>query len=290
MQPETKWTVGELLDWTAKYFAQKQFDSPRLDAEILLAHALKKKRIDLYVTHDQVPEPPLRDAFRELVKKRTEGCPVAYLVGKKEFFGLDFQVNECVLIPRPDTECLVDAALRLAKKEEWKRILDIGTGSGCIAIALARHLPGVRVIAVDVSEKALEVARGNARNHQLDVRMEFLCGSLLEPILGREPFDAIVSNPPYIPTRDIEGLEVGVRKYEPGSALDGGPEGVDFVAKIIQGAPACLKNGGHLLMEVGAGQAETVVNLIKNTVGLESLDTISDGNQVQRVVHARKTF
>jgi len=290
MQPETKWTVGELLDWTAKYFAQKQFDSPRLDAEILLAHALKKKRIDLYVSHDQVPEQQLRDTFRELVKQRTEGCPVAYLVGKKEFFGLDFQVNQNVLIPRPDTECLVDAALRLAKKEGWKRILDIGTGSGCIAIALAKHLPGSTVCAVDISEKALEVARGNARNYQLDTRVEFLCGSLLGPVLGMELFDAIVSNPPYIPAKEIEELEVGVKKYEPRSALDGGPEGLDIIPKIIKQAPASLKNGGHLLIEVGAGQAETVGNLIKDTVGLESLPTISDGSQIQRVVHARKAF
>ena len=288
MQPETKWTVGELLDWTAKYFAQKKFDSPRLDAEILLAHALKKKRIDLYVSHDQVPEQQLRDAFRELVKQRTEGCPVAYLVGKKEFFGLDFQVNQNVLIPRPDTECLVDAALRLAKKEGWKQILDIGTGSGCIAIALARHLPGVTVCAVDISEKALEVARVNARNHNLEARIEFVCGSLLEPVLGRELFDAIVSNPPYIPAKEIEELEVGVKKYEPRSALDGGPEGLDIISKIIKQAPASLKNGGHLLMEVGAGQADAVTRLIKNMVGLESLATISDGAQIQRVVHARK--
>lgn len=290
MQPETKWTVGELLDWTAKYFAQKQFDSPRLDAEILLAHALKKKRIDLYVSHDQVPEQQLRDTFRELVKQRTEGCPVAYLVGKKEFFGLDFQVNQNVLIPRPDTECLVDAALRLAKKEGWKRILDIGTGSGCIAIALAKHLPGSTVCAVDISEKALEVARGNARNHQLDTRVEFLCGSLLGPVLGMELFDAIVSNPPYIPATEIEELEIGVKKYEPRSALDGGPEGLDIISKIIKQAPASLKNGGHLLIEVGAGQAETVGNLIKDTVGVELLTPISDGSRIQRVVHARKAF
>jgi len=286
---KTIWTVVDIIRWGTEYFGGKGVDSPRLTIELILSETLQCTRLQLYLMHDRPLTQAELSILRDSCKRRGNREPLQYILGKTGFYGMEFTVNPSVLIPRPETETLIDTVLQYCQSNDGEMIIhDFGTGSGCIAIALAKHLPGSTVCAVDISEKALEVARGNARNHQLDTRVEFLCGSLLGPVVGMELFDAIVSNPPYIPATEIEELEIGVKKYEPRSALDGGPEGLDVISKIIKQAPASLKNGGHLLIEVGAGQAETVGNLIKDTVGLELLPTISDGSQIQRVVHARK--
>ncbi len=230
---ESVWTLGALLDWTAKHLAQKGVEYPRLDAEVLLAQAAACKRIDLYgMRYAETASPEVRQAFRELIRKRLEGCPVAYLVGRKEFFGLELAVSPAVLIPRPDTEHVVMEALALAKKLAAPRIVNVGTGSGAIAIALARHHPAAVLTASDVSGEALQVARGNAEKHGVASRIRFLHGDLLGPTAG-ESFDLIVSNPPYIAAADVPNLPIGVRQYEPHLALNGGPGGFAVFDRLI---------------------------------------------------------
>ena len=214
-QTEDAWTVGRLLTWTADYLKRRGSESPRLDAEVMLAHVLQWPRVQLY-THftDEVNESP-RGQFRDLVRRRVEGAPVAYLVGRKEFYSLAFEVSPAVLIPRPESEFVVVEFLALTKKLESPRAVDVGTGSGCLAVASASRHPGAHFIAIDISEAALTVARKNAGQHGVADRIDFRLGDRLGPVASEGPFDAIISNPPYIPTSQIEHLEVGVRDYEP---------------------------------------------------------------------------
>ena len=288
MQSETEWTVGALLDWTAQHFVKKGCDSPRLDAEVLLAHALRLKRIDLYARYNEVIQEEARAIFRDLVRRRGDGCPVAYLVASKEFYSLPFFVNQDVLIPRPDTECLVDVALRIGKKENWKTILDLGTGSGCIAIALAKSLPQVKVVALDISAKALEIASRNAIANKVADRVSFVQGDLFAPLEKGLMFDAIVSNPPYIPDRDINELDKDVRDYEPRLALSGGGDGFSVFDGILSGAGAKLGAGGHLFIEIGSPQEETSRVRFKSCSEFLLHPTILDGGRNPRVLHATK--
>lgn len=286
MQPETEWTVGSLLDWTAQYFVKKGCDSPRLDAEVLLAHALKLKRIDLYARYNEAIEEGAKAKFRDLVRRRAEGCPVAYLVASKEFYSLPFFVNQDVLIPRPDTECLVDVALRIAKKENWRTILDLGTGSGCIAIALAKSLPQVKIVAVDISPKALAVASKNAITNKVADRVSFVLGDLFAPLEKGLVFDAIVSNPPYIPDSDIKDLDKDVKDYEPRLALSGGTDGFSIFDQILPGAGLRLNQGGHLFIEIGAPQEEPSRARFQSYPQFQLHPTILDGGRNPRVLHA----
>ncbi|MSR31983.1 MAG: peptide chain release factor N(5)-glutamine methyltransferase [Gemmataceae bacterium] len=288
MGEETRWPIGEILDWTAGYFQRQGVECPRLDAEVLLAHALQIKRIDLYIRHGEIPSPEPVTRFKGLVGKRVEGCPVAYLVGKKEFYGQEFQVGPGVLIPRPDTECLVDCCLRLAKGENWQSLLDLGTGSGCIAITLAKHLPGVQVTAVDISPEALKIAEANALALGVAKRVKFIAGDFFSPLDPGAAFDCIVSNPPYIPSGDISGLEPGVRNYEPHSALDGGASGFEPLEKIAQQAGAYLKNGGHLVVEIGSPQEQGARERLAQMRGFRLFPSIKDGGGHPRVLYAHK--
>jgi release factor glutamine methyltransferase len=233
---ETTWTIGRLLDWTVRYLADKGSESPRLDAEVLLAHALNAKRIELYTRHTEPAEEDVRARFKDLIRRRVEGCPVAYLVGRKEFFSLSFEVNPSVLIPRPDTECLVVECLRLAKEMPQPRLLDLGTGSGNIAVSIAHQHKGAQVTAVDKSPEALAVATRNAAHGGVAQRVRFLLGDLFEPIPPGERFDFILSNPPYIPQEELSRLPAGVRDYEPHAALDGGPGGFDVFDRLVDQA------------------------------------------------------
>lgn len=288
MQPETEWTVGSLLDWTAQYFVKKGCDSPRLDAEVLLAHALKLKRIDLYARYNETIEEDAKAKFRDLVRRRAEGCPVAYLVASKEFYSLPFLVNQDVLIPRPDTECLVDVALRIAKKENWKTILDLGTGSGCIAIALAKSLPQVKIVAVDISPKALAVASKNAITNKVADRVSFILGDLFAPLEKGLAFDAIVSNPPYIPDSDIKDLDKDVKDYEPRLALSGGTDGFSVFDRILAEVGLFLVPGGHLFIEIGAPQEEPSRARFQAYPQFQLYPTILDGGRNPRVLHGTK--
>lgn len=253
---EEAWTIGRLLGWTTDFLKRHGFESPRLEAEILLAHALGWPRVKLYMNINEEVGSEGRAQFRDLVKKRSGGTPVAYLVGHKEFYSLDFEVSPDVLIPRPDTETLVMTFLELAKPLGSPLCVDVGTGSGCIAIACTKHHASARFIAIDQSEKALAVATRNIQKQNFGDRIEPRQGSLLEPLKSGERPRFVVSNPPYIPSEDIAKLDKTVREYEPISALDGGPDGLRLVRPLISQAADVLEPCGYLLIEVGQGQAE----------------------------------
>jgi release factor glutamine methyltransferase len=255
------WTIRRLLAWTESFLHEKAIDNPRLDTQILLAHVLKCKRIDLYVRSDEEPSDAVRAAFKDLIRRRVEGCPVAYLVGQREFYQLTLEVGSAVLIPRPETELLVMEALRLIKGKDAPRVLDIGTGSGCIALAIARHHLTARITATDISPDALALANKNAERLGLAARIRFLQGDLFEPVRG-DRFDLIVSNPPYVSADEFPQLIKEVRDFEPRLALDGGPDGLAIYRRLIAKAPAHLEENGRLLLEIGATQESAIRDLI----------------------------
>jgi release factor glutamine methyltransferase len=275
------------LDWTARFLAEKGCEFPRLDAEVLLAHAQGCRRIELYTRYEELATEEVRARFRELIRQRVEGCPVAYLVGRKEFFALELEVGPAVLIPRPDTETLVMACLELAKATEEPRILDVGTGSGNIAIAVAKHHPKAHVTAIDISPDALAVAQRNAAKHGVTDRIHFLVGDLLSSLIIEEKFDCILSNPPYIATDDLPKLPIGVRDYEPKAALDGGPGGYQVIERLIEQARQYLRPGGCLIVEIGAPQEVIVRKLIEAIPGYELAPTIRDYSGHPRVLRAK---
>jgi release factor glutamine methyltransferase len=287
-KPDEPWTIGRLLDWTAKFLAQKGFEFPRLDTEVLLSHALGCKRIELYTRYEEPAAEEARARFKELIRKRLEGCPVAYLVGRKEFFSLEFEVGPAVLIPRPDTETLVVEALRLAKELAEPAIIDIGTGSGAIPVAIAKRHPGAKMTATDISAEALAVARRNAEKHDVAERVRFLHGDLFAPVPPDERFDFILSNPPYIAREDIPKLPAGVRDYEPHLALDGGSGGYAVFDRLIREAPRYLKPGGYLIVEIGSPQEVVARQRLEAHPEYELGPTIKDGSGHPRVLRARR--
>src|SRR4051812_3009103 len=287
-ESDERWTVGRLLTWTADFLKRRGAESPRLDAEVLLAKVLNWERVKLYTHYeDEVGERP-RAAFRDLVRRRAEGMPVAYLVGRKEFYSLPLAVSPAVLIPRPDSEFVVVEFLAVTKAIEAPRAVDVGTGSGCLALACAQHHKTARFVAIDVSPEAVAVAEANARTHGLTDRIEFRTGDRLGPVAGEAPFDVILSNPPYIPTDVIPTLEPGVRDYEPRRALDGGDDGLRMVAPLIAEAIPLLKPGGHLILEIGSDQEAPVRALIAAQPELKLAPTIRDHANHPRVVRATR--
>lgn len=278
-----------MLDWTAKHLAQKGVEYPRLDAEVLLANAAGCKRIDLYgLRFAEEASPEVRQKYKDLIRRRLEGCPVAYLVGKKEFYGLEFEVSPAVLIPRPDSEHVVMACLELAKGMTAPRVLDIGTGSGNLAVAIAKHLPTVQVTTIDRSSEALAVAQRNAARHGVAERVRFLQGDLFAPLDKDERFDFVLSNPPYIPHEDLARLPVGVRDYEPHTALDGGPGGFVVFERLVDEARERLVSGGWLLVEIGAPQEQGARERISRLAEYELGPTIHDYSGHPRVLKARR--
>ncbi len=274
------WTPLELVRWTADYFRRSGIPSPRLDAELLLAHALARSRLDLYLEFERPVPAAERTRFRELVKRRAEErVPVAYLTGVREFWSLTFHVTPDVLIPRPETETLVRVAVELAPE----RIVEIGTGSGCVSAAIAKELPRAGILAVDSSCAALAVARENLEAHDLASRVELMHGDGLAGVDGS--FDAIISNPPYIPSGELAELPAEVR-HEPRVALDGGPDGLDFVRQFIDEAPDRLARPGWLALEVGCGQARSTEELLR-TRGALRIGIHKDLLGIERVVAAQ---
>jgi release factor glutamine methyltransferase len=279
-----KWDVLKILNWTKGYLAEKGVENPRLEAEWMLCEALSLDRVGLYLNFDR----PLNDielaAYRSMVARRGRREPLQYILGNQEFLGLEFEVTPAVLIPRHDTEVLVAEAVRHGK--EAKTILDIGTGSGCVAVCLAKALPEIEISTVDVSEEAIEVARRNADRNEVTV--QFFHGSLFEPFAGRR-FDMIVSNPPYIPAAELQTLQPEVKEFEPVTALDGGADGLDFYRRITSAAPEHLNPGGWLLYEVGAGQAPQVLDLLKEAGFTGDCFTRKDHGGIERVVGGKLT-
>jgi release factor glutamine methyltransferase len=287
-EQQQSWTIGRLLDWTARYLVEKGSEFPRLDAEVLLAFALDCRRIELYTRYEETASEDSRKRFRELVRQRVEGCPVAYLVGRKEFYSLQLAVSPAVLIPRPESEFVVLECLRLAKSMPEPRILDIGTGSGNLAIAVAHQHKNARVTAVDLSAEALAVAAANAVRHSVADRIQFLKGDLFSPLPVEERFDFILSNPPYIAQEDFDRLPAGVRNFEPRLALDGGPGGFTVFDRLIAQAKEHLHPGGHLIIEIGAPQEQPARQRLTAHTEYELAETIYDGSRHPRVVRARK--
>lgn len=282
------WTVGRLLTWTTDWLAGKGSDSPRLDAEVLLAHVRGCPRIALYTAFDEVVDEAGRTRFRGLVKRRGEGEPVAYLVGSREFFSLALAVSPAVLIPRPETEGLVVRAIDLCRPLESPRVADVGTGSGAIAVALAKHLPKARVVATDISADALAVARGNVSRHALEGRIELVACDLLDAPAAAGPFDCIVSNPPYVRADEFAGLPRDVRDHEPKGALVGGPTGVEVVERLVAAAEGRLVPGGWLLVEIGPSTVKAAEAILARRPGLVPGPTLADMAGLPRIVQARK--
>ncbi len=252
------WTIGRLLEWTTDFLRKNGSESPRLEAEVLLAHARQCPRIQLYTSFAEEPLESERTAFREMVRRRAEGTPVAYLVGHKEFYSLDFIVNPDCLIPRPETEHLVVAALDWAKDRAksmanetrpW-RIVDVGTGSGCVAISVAKHLATCEMSATDICPKALATAAANIARHGMQARIQIWQGDLLDAVPNELPnFDMILSNPPYVSEEELRGLAKDVREHEPVLALHSGPTGMEISERLFQQAVLRLEVGGVLMME-----------------------------------------
>lgn len=371
VQTQTEsWTIRRVLTWTQQRFLEKGLQSPRLDAELLLSHCLGKPRVALYTCYDEPLSAEELLRYRGLIKQRLGGQPVAYLIEQKEFYGLTLRVTDAVLIPRPDTELLVDTALALlpklapasgepaevevdgaaadpepvdvaevqhrfvpgleltvqyeepavaeaeveeaatgiaaqpaaaglvktlaARKQGGKRravaaasttatVVDIGTGSGAVALTLKHERPDLRVLAVDKSDGALQVAQGNAERLQLAI--EFFLGDLLTPLPPPLKLDMIVANLPYIPTADIAGLAADVRS-EPHLALDGGPDGLDIIRRLLQTAPLRLRHGGHILLEIGQGQEQAALALLREA-GFTDTKSHLDLGHIPRVVVGR---
>lgn len=280
------WTIGRILKWTEQYFKDKGIESPRLDAEVLLAHVLEKQRIYLYVHFDEPLQPGELAAYREMIKKRVLRVPVAQILGEKEFMGLTFKVTADTLVPRPDTEILVQAAvdrLRAMAGEEPLRFADIGTGSGAICLSVLRYLAGTVADTVDISPAARAVAEENAASLGLQDRVTFHTGDLLQPLVGMT-FAAILSNPPYIPEADIATLAPEVRLKEPHTALSGGQDGLDFYRRFAKEAPAMLVPGGFTAFEVGIHQAGDVADLLKANPLIDRTEILPDYAGIDRVV------
>jgi release factor glutamine methyltransferase len=286
------WTILKLISWTRDYFASRNIESARADAEILLAHCLSLRRIDLYVQHEKPLTGEELTRFRGLVKRRARREPVAYITGEKEFWSLPLKVTPAVLIPRPETECLVEAALAVLSKDEFpgpRRILDLGTGSGAIVLALAVERPGDDFFATDRSGEALSIARENARRHGVDDRVCFMEGDWFAPVnTAAARFDLIVSNPPYIRRGDLEDLQPEIRQFEPPGALDGGPEGIDCLAHIILTAPRYLRSSGSLLLEMGHDQQGLLTEAVRRAGCYGDGTFLRDYGGHDRVLQLRK--
>ena len=282
------WTIQRLLAWTTDFFRERGIENPRLDAEVLLSALLGRDRMYLYVHFDEPLEPEELARFRGYVKERATHTPLAYVLGRREFMGLDFRVTRDTLIPRPDTEILVQCAVdflcaRLEAGATACTIADIGTGTGAIALSTLHYTEGTRADAVDISPAAAAVARENAERLGLTERIDIHVGDLLAPLAGGR-YDMILSNPPYIPTADIATLMPEVRSYEPHLALDGGADGLNIYRRLMADAPTLLKEGGAVAVEVGIDEAAAVAALAMAHPRIVRTETLKDLGGIERVV------
>ena len=318
---EKIWTIRETLSWAEEYLAGYEVPDAKTEAEYILSHVLNCKRVGLHIDFNRTIDPYELQRFAGFVERRIKREPSQYIIGEQEFWGLAFKVTRDVLIPRPETEILVEEAVKtVSRKSEVVSgnnmqltthqsrftILDLCTGSGCIAIILAKEIPDSQIYAVDVSEKALNVARENAERHSVAERITFLQGDLFElphpslsPLKGERTevrgclleklkFDLIISNPPYISKKMIKELQPEVKDYEPVTALYGGDDGLDFYRRIISDTPAYLAKGGYLMLEMGCGQAEKIKNIIKQSNIFEATTIIKDFSGIDRVIKTQR--
>jgi release factor glutamine methyltransferase len=285
MTKNRTWTVLELINWSKAYLEEKGFENARLEVELLLSHSLGMPRVELYVQFERQMNAGELAQFKSLFKRRLAGEPVQYITGTAAFMLGEFEVGPAVLIPRPETEALTEVVLRLLEGAEAPVVADIGTGSGVIATTVAMKVPTATVYATDVSAAALEVAARNAEKAGVAERVTFLEGEMLHPLRGNGlagKVTALVSNPPYIPTGELDGLPTEVRDFEPRSALDGGEDGLECLRVLVQDGPELLAPGGFLALEVGDGQAPAVAELMRS--GFESVETHKDYAGRDRIV------
>lgn len=303
------WTVLKIIQWTTEYLKGKGVENPRLDSEVLLSNLLNLDRVGLYLNFDRPLTREELASFREMVKRRGAREPLQYITGCQEFWSLDFKVTPDVLIPRSETEMLVEEALKAVRREPLAvsgekpdirltahssrlTILDLCTGSGCIAISLAKELKDAVVYAIDDSEAALTIATENAKRHGVQDRVFFLHGDLYGALTSHvsrpTSFALIVSNPPYIKSGDIPNIQPEVRDYEPRIAVDGGPDGLDFYRRIVAGASDYLSPEGWLMLEIGEGQASAVSEMIGKTGFFDPISAVKDLAGIERVVKAEK--
>ena len=327
------WTISRLLEWTTQRFARAGIESPRVDAERLLADALNCGRIDLYINRETIPEGERLDRFRENVRRRVNREPLHFILRRASFLSLELEVDESTLIPRPETEMLVERAVhwaktltgayaRMAGRDPSGRseglaasddglssdrtgipgpasvsavesaadfvVLDVGTGTGCIALGFASCFKPARVVATDISADAIAMAKRNADRCALSGRVDFFVGDLFDPLPVDRPFDLILSNPPYVPQTEREGLQDEVRCWEPASALFGGPDGLDIIRRLIRSAPDRLKPGGRLVLEIGDGQADAVCALLSGDGRYDDIQRTRDLAKIERIIDARR--
>jgi len=283
MVSERSWKLLEILEETSRFFAARELADARLQAELLLAAVLGVKRLDLYLQFDRSLLEDEVNLYRDYVRQRLKRIPIQYIVGEAAFRHLELKVTADVLIPRPETEVLVDIALDKTSAIEAPRCLDLCCGSGAIALSLAHERPTAVLVATDISPQALAVAKDNGVHCGLEGRVEWLCGDFFAPLEG-QTFDLIVSNPPYVRRAEIDALEPEVRDYEPHLALDGGADGLDCYRRIAAEAAHFLIPGGSLLLEVGDDQAEAVSELLRQTNLYKKVEVVADLNDIPRIV------
>jgi len=282
------WTIKALLEWITPYLTDKEVDAPRLCAEMLICHVLKKQRIDLYTQFDWVVPQAQLEQLRVLIKRAGAHEPVAYLVGKTEFYSLELEIGPDCLIPRPETELLVQHAIETLRTRTGEQaVLDLCTGSACIAVALAKNHNQSHITASDISEPALQIAQRNVQKHKLDERIELRQGDLFEPVPGQD-FDMIVSNPPYVSDSEYETLEENVKAYEPRLALHAGPKGLDLYERMLSQMDGFLKPEGTLMLEIGCTQGPALQSMLTQQGLFADIQILKDFQGHDRVVVANR--
>ncbi len=281
---EKVWTIKEILLWTHNYFSSKKIDSPRLTAELLLSKVLNIDRISLYTNFDKPLSKDELSNFKQLIKRRISGEPTAYILGEKEFWSLKFKVNKHTLIPRPETEILVEKVVEYVNSINTPvSILEIGTGSGNIAVSLAKELQNSTIFSIDISLEALKIAKFNSKKHNVSERVFFINSNITDSLKNIKYFDIIVSNPPYIKSNSIDKLQVEIKDFEPLSALNGGSDGLKFYIEILKKAKSFLKENGKIFFEVGdRPQGKEVVNIAEKLGFFEAV-LFNDYSNLTRV-------
>lgn len=280
-------TVLEAINLSTQFLGNKDIESPRINAEILLAHTLNCRRIDLYLSYDRPLGEEEINIYREFIRRRSKSEPLQYITGKVEFYGLEFKVNSSVLIPRQETEILIETILNTTKKDEKIKVLDIGTGSGNIAVSLAKHLPSAEIVTIDNSEPALKTAKVNSELNNVSERIKFIRMDINSDEQINEIFDIVVSNPPYIPGEEFPGLKDELKIYEPKTALTDFSDGLSYFRIISSKSRKLLRTNGKIFFEIGQGQSEDVKNILSEN-NFSEISAVKDYLRIDRVISGTK--